>query len=118
MYVEGTNFAFLLRDSVNLFEFELLYIRFARNEQILRFTIRIPRIPMSFKYFILNLQGISKLCFSVRNSNNSLEFELLYIRFTKKMQTSRFAVGIPRLPMSVNYFISDLQRMSKLRVLL
>ena len=44
------------------------------------------------------------------------ESELLYMKFTKKDQTSRFAIGIPSNSMSLNYFISNLCGGIKLRV--
>ena len=54
--------------------------------------------------------------FRLRNSMISRELEFLYIRFTKKEQPFRFALGIQGLPGSLNSFISDLQGRNKLCV--
>ena len=40
----------------------------------------------------------------------SIEFELLCIEFIMKAQTLHFALGISKFPVSLNYFVSDLQK--------
>ena len=47
IYEEGANFSFRVRNSMNSRQFELLYIKFTRNKQTLRFALGISGIPCS-----------------------------------------------------------------------
>ena len=78
---------------MNSNEFELLYNRFTWKEQTVRSACVISGIPVSLNYFKLDLQGRYKICVSLMEFNE-FQCELLYIRFTLKYQTLRFAFRI------------------------
>ena len=59
---------------------------------------------------------MNKLRVSLDEFHKFKESELLYIEITMKEQTSRFASGIHRNSINLNYFILNLQGRSKLRV--
>ena len=128
---------------MNYREFELVYIRFKSNEQTLHFALGIPWIPVILNFVKSDLRRRSKMCaslddfhvfqwvwiivhqiyneganfaFRLRKSMSSSEFELPYIRFTRKEQTLPFALWILWVTENLNYSISDLLGRSKLCV--
>ena len=57
---------FRLWNSMISKEFELLCIRFINKEQTLRFGIGISLFQISLNYFVLYVQGMNRLCISLK----------------------------------------------------